>query len=217
MQWWIQDLPKVEAPNLVLKSVFLKICIETKKIWPQGACSWRPPWICHCRTCIGGYTLPRLRAWLFNEKKSLNDVNARQRDFPLQLVIPCLFLANDTQLTNHCDPLREHQAIKASPKSMTQNWLITEIEKRQAFCTRNTSRYWWFPRTVLIIFQGTICGYTIQDRQLDMYNNSGEVSGAATSQSDTSRYCVADILTRLSNGEAVTPSVSRFFVHTLFP
>ena len=62
------------------------------------------------------------------------------------------------------------------------------------------------------ILQGTICGYTIENRHLDMYNNC-EASGAATSQSDVnSRYTVADILSRLSNGEAVTPSVSTFFV-----
>ena len=45
-----------------------------------------------------------------------------------------------------------------------------------------------------------------------MYNNC-EASGAATSHSDAnSRYTVADILSRLSNGEAVTPSVSTLFV-----
>lgn len=48
-----------------------------------------------------------------------------------------------------------------------------------------------------------------------MYNNS-EVSGAATSQSDANRYTVADILSRLSNGEAITPSVSSLLYLTLF-
>ena len=115
-------------------------------------------------------------------------------------------------LTNRNEPaFTPSQDIKAFPRADSQT--DSPTSSRQEASLFYPEQVDTGDTLVLIILQGTICGYTIENRHLDMYNNC-EVSGAATSQSDAnSRYTVADILSRLSNGEAVTPSVSTFFVH----